>query len=134
MATTVTPPGRELIASLRHRYDVAIGAYRDFDPRLLSTVEHRVDLSADAVIAHLHLYRATFDPFEREHRVPFVLHLPWSWPALPMWLSVSETSPTMSALRLSLRSRRRLRYPKRYFHAAHAALRNLESDLLCTDG
>jgi hypothetical protein len=44
-------------------------------------------------------------------------------------LTVAEQSATKCVLRLSLRSRRRLRYPKRYFHAAHSALHDLEARL-----
>lgn len=123
------PPGYVLVERLRHKYDVAIGAYRSFDPRRQSTVEHRVGHEANEVIDALRLDDALYDPFEHEFRVPVDLHLPWSWPDLPMWLSVGELSPTMCTLRLSLRSRRRLRYPRRYFNAAHAAVSRLESEI-----
>jgi hypothetical protein len=125
------PPGYEFIERLRRKYYVAIGAYRDFHPRLQSTVEHRVGLRADTVIDVLAGDGKGFvyDSSGHEYRAPFDLRLAWSWPALPMWLSVGEMSSTKSALRLSLRSRRRLRYPARYFDAAHAALQELESRL-----
>jgi hypothetical protein len=123
---TFRPPGYELVDRLRHRYALTIGAYRDFDPRLHPTVEHRVVLRVDEVIDKLCLRGAIYNLLEHEYRVPYELHLPWSWPALPMWLSVAELSSTRSALRLSLRSRRRLRYPRRYFNAAHTALTSLE--------
>jgi hypothetical protein len=125
----IRPPGYELIERLRHKYEITIGAYGDCEPRTQSNVEHRVGRRADDVIDLLRLDRPMYDPVEHEYRVPIKLHLPWSWPALPMWLAVGELSSTKSALRLSLRSRRRLRYPKRYFHAAHAALRDLEGHL-----
>lgn len=121
------PPGYEAIERLRRRYETAIGAYRDFHPRLQSTVEHRVAQPVAEVIDGLRLHGATYDPFEHEYRVPVELHLTWSWPDLPMWLIVGELSETKCALRLSLRSRRRVRYPKRYFNAAHAALCALEA-------
>jgi hypothetical protein len=66
--------------------------------------------------------RTTYDPFDHEYRVPSRLHLPWSWPDLPVWLGVGEVSTGRCALRLSLRSRKRFRYPMRYYHAAHAVL------------
>jgi hypothetical protein len=123
----VRPPRSTSFERLRRRYDLTIGAYRDFEPRLHPTVERRVDLRADDVIEQLCPRGAIYDALEHEYRVRFELHIPWSWPALPMWLTVSEASSTKCALRLSLRSRRRMRYPRRYFHAAHAALRDVES-------
>jgi hypothetical protein len=123
------PPGYEAIERLRRRYAAAIGVYRDFHPRLHSTVEHRVAQPVGEVIGVLCLDGSTYDSFEHEYRLPIDLHLPWSWPALPMWLTVGEVSSTKCALRLSLRSRRRVRYPKRYFNAAHAALTALETVL-----
>lgn len=126
VALDLRPRGYEFIERFRRRYDVSIGAYRDFHPRLQSVVEHRVGHRADDVIDLLCLDRSIYDSFEHEYRVPIDLRLPWSWPALPMWLAVGEVSSSKSALRLSLRSRRRLRYPKRYFNAAHTALSRLE--------
>jgi hypothetical protein len=126
VAVDFRPPRFEFVDRLRRRYDLTIGAHRDFHPRLQSVVEHRVEHRADDVIDLLCLDRSIYDSFEHEYRVPIDLRLPWSWPALPMWLAVGEVSSTKSALRLSLRSRRRLRYPKRYFNAAHAALSRLE--------
>ena len=62
-----------------------------------------------------------------EYRLRARLHVAWSWPDLPVRLAVGELGPDTSALRLSLRARRRLRYPARYFDAAHTALSDLES-------
>jgi hypothetical protein len=125
-AVTLRPPGYEFLERLRRKYEIAIGAHQAFNPRVQSTVEHRVGHRADDVIDALRLDGAFYDAFEHEFRVPIDLHLPWSWPDLPMWLSVGELSPTTCALRLSLRSRRRLRYPRRYFNAAHNAVSRLE--------
>ena len=122
-------PGLGFIERLRRRYDVAIGAYRDFEPRRQSTVEHRVGRTAEDVLGQLGFDGAIYDRFEHEYRAPVDLHVSWSWPDLPMWLSVGELSSTTCAVRLSLRSRRRLRYPKRYFNAAHAALARIEARL-----
>jgi hypothetical protein len=120
------PPGYARFERLRRKYEIAIGAYRTFNPRTQSSVEHRVGHRADAVIDALHLEGAQYDPIEHEFRVPVDLHVPWSWPDLPMWLSVGEVSSTSCRLRLSLRSRRRLRYPRRYFSVAHATVSELE--------
>lgn len=152
-AVNLRPPGYEFIerlpavaARVRRRYDVTIGAYRDFHPRVQSTVEHRVHQRADDVVDVLCRDDAlclalgalslvgdarskVYDSFEHEYRLPIDLHLAWSWPDLPMWLAVGEVSSTKCTLRLSLRSRRRVRYPARYFDAAHAALTGLESRL-----
>ena len=124
---TFRPPGHELIERIRHRYDVTIGAYRGFNPRTQSAVVHRVGYRADEVVDALRLDDAAYDPFEHEFRVPVDLHVPWSWPDLPMWLCVGEVSSTACTLRLSLRSRRRLRYPRRYFNTAHTAVSRLEA-------
>ena len=135
-----------LLASVKQDYARTIGTHRDFHPRLQSHVEHRIDRRADDAVADLcnegelrlavgplrltgDASHAQYDSVEHEYRVPCRLHLPWSWPELPMWLAIAEISSTRGALRLSLRSRRRMRYPVRYFHAAHAVLTGLESRL-----
>jgi hypothetical protein len=152
-ALTIHPPGYEFVArigslarSVRQDYERTVGTHRNFHPRMQSRVEHRIDRDADDAIEALRCIgevrltagplrlvgdpkRMAYDSFERESRVPSRLHLPWSWPDLPMWLSIGEVSTGRCALRLSLRSRRRLRYPVRYFHAAHAVLSSLESRL-----
>jgi hypothetical protein len=69
--------------------------------------------------------RAGYDPVEHEHRFRATMHVPWSKPDLPVWLCVAELTPSTSALRLSLRSRRRVRYPWRYFSCAHDVLDEL---------
>jgi hypothetical protein len=149
----VHPPGYVLvervaavIAMVRQDYARTIGTHRDFHPRTHSRVEHRIDAPAADALATLRLEGdvdvhagpvcltvdgtgPSYDRFEHEYRIPCRLHLPWSWPELPMWLAVGEVSATRGALRLSLRSRKRLRYPARYFHAAHAVLSRLESRL-----
>ena len=128
------------------RYERTVGTHRDFRPRLQSRVEHRIpwraDDTLDAIrdlgelrlsVGSLRLTgdpsRTDYDAVEHEYRLPCTLHLPWSWPELPMWLAVGEVSTTGGALRLSLRTRRRVRYPARYFAAAHAVLSGLESRL-----
>lgn len=113
---------------IRRRYETTIGLTRGFSPRMQSRVEHRLDCRAGEVVDALGL-RFAYDPVEHEYRAPTELHLRWSWPRLPVWLAVAELSSTRSALRLSLRSRRRFRYPMRYFHAAHSTLTGIESTL-----
>lgn len=137
------------LTAIKQDYERTIGTHRDFHPRTHSRVEHRIDCRADDALADLcncgelrvsagplrlrgDASRAQYDAIEHEYRVPCRLHLPWSWPDLPMWLAVGEISSTRGALRLSLRSRRRMRYPVRYFHAAHAVLTRLESRLART--
>jgi hypothetical protein len=137
------------LTAMKHDYERTIGTHRDFHPRTHSRVEHRIDCRADDALADLchdtalqlsvgplrltgDASRAQYDTVEHEYRLPCRLHLPWSWPDLPMWLAVGEISSTRGALRLSLRSRRRMRYPVRYFHAAHAVLTSLESRLTRT--
>jgi hypothetical protein len=133
-------------AAVHHRYEMTVGVTRGFDPRTQSRVERRVDGLAVEVLDRLCDEDAlpfavgalgldgdrralVYDAFEREYRWPAELHLPWSWPDLPMWLAVGELTSARCALRLRLRSRRRLRYPVRYFSAAHTVLGGLESRL-----
>lgn len=127
------------VAMARCRYEARIGSYAGLRPRRESSVEHHVDRTVDEVLDALRGYdhllvgsdrvRLEADvrslvrvPMSHEHRVPAVLHLAWSWPDLPMWLTISEWSPRWCSLILSLRSRRRLRYPVRYWDATHTAL------------
>jgi hypothetical protein len=147
----IAPPGTQLVRRLsaaaqraQRRYEMTIGVHHGFDPRRRSAVEHRVPLPARDVIDALwrddelpvtslalaaHPASTVFDPGAHEYRLPAELHVAWSWPRLPMWLTVGELSATRCTLRLSLRSRRRVRYPTRYFHAAHSALSRLEAQL-----
>jgi hypothetical protein len=148
----IAPPGTQLVRRLsaaaqraQRRYEMTIGVHHGFDPRRRSAVEHRVPLPARDVINALwrddgrrsatSLTLAAdpastiYDPGAHEYRLPAELHVTWSWPRLPMWLTVGELSATSCTLRLSLRSRRRLRYPTRYFHATHSALSRLEGQL-----
>ena len=125
-------------------YVRTIGIYRDFRPRRESRVEHRIDRGADETIDVVCLRdelrveagplrltcdatRAVYDAYVHEYRLPGHLHLPCSWPELPVLLSVRELTTTECALSVSLRSRKRLRYPLRYFHSAHRLLTRLES-------
>ena len=152
-AVGVHPPGYELVerlaavvATVKRDYARTIGTHREFHPRMHSRVEHRIDAPAGDALATLcrdgdvHVCvgplrltadssHPSYDQYEHEYRMPCRLHLPWSWPELPMWLAVGEVSATRGALRLSLRSRKRLRYPARYFHAAHVVLSRLEARL-----
>jgi hypothetical protein len=140
--------GRRLVTiarRIRARYEARFGMHRGWSPRR-SVVEHRVPGDALLVLDRLRqggAFRSgdrhvrlsgdartpTYDAVDHEYRVRSRLHLAWSWPELPMRLAVGELTPTMCTLRLSLRSRRRLRYPARYFDAAHGALTALERRL-----
>jgi hypothetical protein len=134
-----------LVALVRSDYSRTIGAYRSATPRTQSRVHRRVDrpagevlsrLSADDLVLAVGPSRLTacpkaarYDAIDHEYRIPCTLSLRWSWPALPMWLAVGELSSTRCAIGLLLRSHRRVRYPVRYFHVAHAVLSKLESRL-----
>ena len=122
------PPLTARVRRLVHHYAVTVGPDRGIDRRRQSGVVHRVDAPADdvvtAVAATLHS-QPVYDPVEHEFRFPTRLHVPWSWPDLPVWIAVSPLGSARSIVRLSLRSRRRLRYPMRYFHVAHSTLRSL---------
>ena len=133
----------EQLVRAQRWHGVVFGNHRDTNPRLRSVVEHRVrgpvtdvvrqlcadgGIELDGLIADERV--AHYDAVDREYRIRARLRLVWSWPQLPMWLSVGELSSTQSALRLSLRSRKRVRYPARYFHAAHAALDGVAARLV----
>jgi hypothetical protein len=127
----VEPPGTELARRMaatasraRHRYLATIGIARGWRPRARSLVEHRVPLGAEAAVEALRERGQTwsYDDVRHEHGTATVLRLRWSWPPIPMWLAVGELSRNRCALRLSLRSHHRWRYPLRYFDAAHTML------------
>jgi hypothetical protein len=135
----------ELGRRWRHVYLAHIGVHRGCDPRH-NAILHRLPIGARDVVARLRteperhwsgdghdlvadLSSPVFDDVEHEHRFPAHLHLTWSWPDVPLWLSIGELTSSRCTLRLTLRSRHRWRYPARYFHAAHAALSELELDL-----
>jgi hypothetical protein len=128
----------------RSRYEATIGAHRGWDRRRC-VVEHRLpgaaahvldqlcrdgDIrSADAHLAfHGDVGALTYDAVDHEYRVPSRLRLRWSWPALRVRLAVGELGPDRCVLRLRSASRR-LRYPARYFEAAHTTLTALERSL-----
>ena len=121
------PPG-DAIRRWLHRYATKIGPDRGIDRRRNSAVVHRVDAPAEelvsAVAAELHS-QPHYDAVEHEFRFPTRLHVPWSWPELPVWIGIAPLTPSRSIVRLSLRSHRRLRYPARYFHVAHSWLASL---------
>jgi hypothetical protein len=113
----------------RRRYVLAIGQDRAYNPRVSSLVEHRVEVPARDVVRALAPRApaeagpaAAPDSNAFRFRVPVTLHIPWSWPSLPMWLTVTQHSTRAGVVSLELRSRRRVRYPYRYFSAAHATL------------
>jgi hypothetical protein len=129
------------LAESHRRYRAVIGNHRGCDPRR-GIVEHRVARNALDVVAALcsePIVRVevdgrsliadgasvAYDGFELEHRLRASLRLRWSWPALPVWIAVSAQANGTCALRISLRRRRRIRYPSRYFHAAHTLLQAL---------
>lgn len=56
-------------------------------------------------------------------RASATLSLWGSWPALPVWITVEPWWRERTVAGVSLRTRRRLRYPRRYFGSAHAAVR-----------
>ena len=120
------------------RYQATIGTHRGWNPRR-AVIEHRIPAGAIEVLDRVSraprrsrslrhdTASLAYDAVNHEYRFRGRLRLPWSWPPLPVRLAVGELTPTTSTLRLSLRARRRLRYPVRYFDAAHQALTDLES-------
>jgi hypothetical protein len=60
-------------------------------------------------------------------RAPGRLHVRWSWPPVPVWVSVRPWSAGRSVLGIAIRGGRRPRYPRRYFGACHQALHELRA-------
>lgn len=132
----------KLLTLVQRDYARTIGTHRSSRPRTQSLVDRRVERSAADVLSRLSTsdlevaagptrlagnpLAVTYDPIDHEYRIPCTLRIPFSWPSLPMWLAVGELSSNRCTVRLSLRSRKRLRYPARYFHVAHAVLSRLE--------
>ena len=138
------PPGRALAVRVHERARQAlrrhartIGTHRGVDPRRQSLVEHRLQARAadvapivaafsDGALRDPRSDAVAYDPVEHEFRLPAEMHVTLAWPDLPVWVGVAELTASTCALRISLRSRRRLRYPARYFHTAHCALSAVE--------
>jgi hypothetical protein len=57
------------------------------------------------------------------------LSLRGSWPRLPLVLKVEPWWRNQSVITVELRTRRRVRYPRRYFRTAHATARRLGAEL-----
>lgn len=126
---------RTSIDGARARYERAIAGASLSDPRLHSAVERRVSRPLDEVVGRLFgTDRPPFDAIADEYRLRTTLHIPYSWPRLPMWFAVAAFSDTHSLLRLSLRSHKRLRYPARYFSAAHDALQRVDAQFTGRQG
>ena len=138
----------EPVRRVAYSYWLHIGSYRPFNPRFESHVQRRVDRTAgdlvEAIRFHGHTLRVattaaslTCDTRSFRHvanesayRAKGRLHLRWSYPDIPVWLSVQKWSHDRSVIEVSLRSRRRLRYPARYFDATHRVLAALLDELL----
>lgn len=124
-------------------YRLQIGPHRGFDPRRQPHVHRNVGCDPQAVVELIesapialggggHGPTLSIEPqfaerpdFECAHRAAARLHIPWSYPDLPMSLGVIEWSSDRCVLDLTLRSRRRIRYPLRYYHACHRVLADL---------
>lgn len=60
-------------------------------------------------------------------RVPGRLHVRWSWPPVPVWVSIRPWSAGRSVVGIAIRGGRRPRYPRRYFVTCHQALHELRA-------
>src|SRR5690349_11738851 len=89
------------VERVRHHYDTRIGAYRAFNPRHASRVELRVPVSVEDMMRTLVL-PFEYDGVAHQFRARTHLHVPWSWPRLPVWLAVSETSTRGAVVSLQL--------------------------------
>jgi hypothetical protein len=60
-------------------------------------------------------------------RAPGRLHVRWSWPPVPVWVSIRPWSAGRSVVGITIRGGRRPRYPRRYFVTCHQALHELRA-------
>ena len=135
---------------LRVEYARRVAPHRGFDRRRQSVVERRVQARAADVVrslgsagrlefpeGSLQVLTTTgaFDRVNHEHSLPARLQLAWSWPSLPVVVAATEFSTSTTVLRLRLRRTTRVRYPLRYYEAAHAALEVVAATILgqCTN-
>jgi hypothetical protein len=132
--------GREIVQLLGNRR-----AQRTYDagPRHDSSVRQHVFLPFGEVRHRLPVEETVIDagsfslavttPFEPTSRggmrAPATLRLRWSWPALPVWITVEPWWRSRTIATVALRTTRRVRYPRRYFGAAHVAMREF-NDLI----
>ncbi len=58
-------------------------------------------------------------------RAEATLNIRGSWPRIPVWITVEPWWRRRTVATITLRSRRRWRYPRRYFAAVHALTRQL---------
>ena len=126
--------------TLHTEYARRVAPHRGFDRRRQSVVERRVPARAFDVVRALGAAgclefaegslrplttSSVFDRVNREHVLPARLQLAWSWPSLPVVVGATDFSNTTTVLRVRLRRTSRVRYPIRYYEAAHAALEAL---------
>ncbi len=93
-----------------------------------SSVRERLPSGPTVVEARgvrLHL-RTGFEPAPKGAlRAAGILRLRASWPALRVWVTVEPWWRNRTVATIALRTNHRWRYPRRYFGAAHAAVRAL---------
>jgi hypothetical protein len=94
-------------------------------------IERLGDSPLDIVDHDRHLLRSEgpLRPARRgAYRTAATLSLRWSWPHLPVWIVAEPWWRDHTVITLSLRSNRRLRYPRRYWDGAYRALRGVVLD------
>lgn len=127
-----------LLRTLRRLQNRARQRGLDGNPRRGSAVRHHVGAPYRVISRGLAAPRRTLavQPGGRlEITTPFrpragggleaeaMLSLRWSWPRLPMVVRIEPWWRDRSTVTVELRTRRRLRYPRRYFRSAHGAAR-----------
>jgi hypothetical protein len=60
-------------------------------------------------------------------RAPGRLHVRWSWPPVPVWVSIRPWSADRAVVGIAIRGGRRPRYPRRYFGVCHRALHEVRA-------
>jgi hypothetical protein len=124
--------------ALRALHERALQRGFDGSPRRGSAVRHHVAAAYDDASRRLPDARRTLaaraggrleitTPFRPRagggREAEAMLSLRWSWPRLPMIVRIEPWWRDRSTVTVELRTRRRLRYPRRYFRSAHAAAR-----------
>lgn len=100
--------------------------WEDADDVLHRYEEHVItQRMATAGRLHMRERRLELDDDHHDYRVPARLRVRWSFWSYPVWLSIEPWWGDRTVVGMELRSRHRVHYSRRYYDAAHDALRAL---------
>ncbi|MEZ5244748.1 MAG: hypothetical protein R2707_06615 [Acidimicrobiales bacterium] len=138
LARRVDRAGAAIRRTARVAHERSLQTRADGNPRRASAVRQHVFVGFDTVVERLAAvgdgvvtqpgvtvdFSSGFAPLPGGgHRAEASLGLRGSWPRLPVAIRVEPWWREQSIVTVELRTRRRVRYPRRYFRGAHAAAR-----------